>query len=133
VSLWSVAATVALALLGGVSAWVLLVLAPDERKLNRVGVRVPGKVIERLDHGGDGFHGAIEYHVDGVPHRLVSEQSGYDVGDAVVVIYEPGRPAHARVDRANERWHNTINGIGFITLCFGGAIATFVLGWLGVF
>lgn len=130
---WSIAATIAFAAFGLISLVALPVFLREERELSKKGVRVRGRVVERLDHGGDGFHGAVEYVVDGVTRRLVSEQTGYDVGEEVVVIYLPERPGQARIDSKRELWGNTIGAVVAIVLFFVAALVSSGLGWFGVF
>jgi hypothetical protein len=131
---WSIAAIVGFALLGALSVFLLLVHSRAERALNSRGVRVPGRVTERLRGAGAGFHSAVEFHVDGVARRIKSEQStGHSVGDSVVVIYLPDRPQEARIDGVMERWHGTIGSVVFLVIAVAGAITMVALGTCGVF
>lgn len=134
-SIWSMGATVILALIGMISAWAFTVSYARDREIARSATTVVGTVVERLRGNGSGLHVRVAYTVDGVDHDIVSNQSpSFDVGTQLVVRYVPGRPRRARLEFSfYERWTATLALLFGIVLGFGGAIATAILGLCGVF
>jgi hypothetical protein len=134
-SIWSVGATVILALIGMISAWGLTVNYARDREIARSVTTVVGTVVERLARGGGGRNVRVAYTVDGVDHDIVSNQrSSFDVGTQLVVRYVPGRPKRARLEfSVAERWTGTLGSLFGTVLGFGGAIATAILGLCRVF
>jgi hypothetical protein len=134
-SIWSLAATIVLALLGALCTWAFFVAHATERAIARDGHTVVGTVIDRVDCGGDGYHLQVAYTIDGVNYEMRSDQPQVeDVGTKIEIRYLPGKPLEPRLQLGRlEPWHGTIGSIAGAVIFGGGAIATAVLGMKGVF
>lgn len=132
---WSIAATAVCALIALSSAWAFIRSFQHERQVARNGVTVTGKVVARVDAGGDGFHIRVAYAADGVIYEMLSDQPRVEeVGMKVDVRYLPGEPRDARLQLGGlERWAGTIATLVGVVIFTGGAITMAILGMRGVF
>lgn len=117
-------------LLLGVSAWLVV----EHRRFATAAQRVDGIVtrLERNPGGRSGtFHAFVQFR-DGdrtveVRSRTASSPPAFAVGEAVTVLYEPGRADQARIEAFSEQYLlvSIFGGLGMVFTAVGLGILFF--------
>ena len=113
----------------GVGIFALgIYLGQNMQQLLTVGQRAPGEVVRmESSHSSDSttYHAVVGFDIPGGGHREFRDSVGSNPpthrgGDKVTVLYDPGNPKHAIIDRGIWNWAASGGCVG------GGALLVFI-------
>ncbi len=118
--------------IGTVSAVVAIVFGAMQLQFLDNVVRAEGQVVRNVSRGGNksGYHPVVRFEAEGETIEfeapIGNRPAQFHVGEALGVLYPPGKPQQAKIDNWIQLWFAPMFG-GFFTLVFGGLGVRFLI------